>query len=463
MANKLAFVLCCIALIFTTVAYGGVHQPILVVFYVLVSLSAVSLAVDNIRSGAIEFSRELLQIPLIGSAAYAFVQIIPLGSRGAIAGLDGINRTISLDPYSTWTGALQFTALAFFFGIMLASLTSIKRVGLLFTVIAIFGFAYSFFAILQSVLSPQKIYGIYDVGQGSPFGSFVNRNNFAAFAEMTGALPLGLLFAGAVSKDKRLLFLTTISLIGVSLFLSGSRGGLVALAAEIILLLFLTSQATTKKGLALRLGLIVLLIVAIVGGSVFVGGDTSLTRFAATAASEDFSTDRSHIWSVSAKVIAANMPFGAGFGAFGVAYTPFDTLSGLARVEQAHNDYLQVLADAGVPGLLLGLGFLFLIFRYGWRSMKIENSFRRGIAIGAFAGCFAVLVHSIFDFVLHVTAVAMLFLTLLAMLSASQKTFGDDSDDVRKQKRKKYRPASTVSEEVTHERDSLELPLQTKT
>lgn len=437
MANNLAFVFCCIALILTTVAYGGVHQPILALFYLLTSLTMIAIAIDVIRNGDSKLRFNLLLLPLVGATVYAFVQIIPFGNLPSIAGLDGVERTISQDAFATWLTALHLSALTFIFAALIYLLDSAKRLQKIFVLIAAFGFAFSFFAILQSVLSPQKIYGLYDVKFGAPFGSFVNRNNFAAYAEMTVALPLGLVFAGAVSKDKRLLYFTAIALMGVALLLSGSRGGLVAFVAELILLLFLTRQAKTFKETLLRGSLIVMLVTAILLGSVFVGGDTSLTRFADTAASDDFTSDRSTIWAVSVKVIAANMPLGAGFGAFPVAYTRFDTLSGLARVEQAHNDYLQVLADAGIPGLLLGLLFLFLLFRLGLRARKIDNTFRRGLALGAFAGCFAVLVHSIFDFVLHVTAVAILFLTLLAILTASHRAYPDDIYNVPRHRRRR--------------------------
>lgn len=116
------------------------------------------------------------------------------------------------------------------------------------------------------------------------------------------------------------------------------------------------------------------------------------------------------------------------------------------RVEQAHNDYLQVLADAGIPGLLLGILFLYRFVVLGIRSLKIENSFRRGIAIGAFAGCFGVLVHSLFDFPLHVTAVSLLFLTLLALLSACQNAFADDLKDEAGPKHRRRRKTESRSE-----------------
>jgi O-antigen ligase len=124
------------------------------------------------------------------------------------------------------------------------------------------------------------------------------------------------------------------------------------------------------------------------------------------------------------------MPFGVGFGALGVDYTRFDSMSGLERVEQAHNDYLQVLADAGLVGLLIGAFFLWQLYRLGRDSMKIGNTYRKGIAFGALAGLFAILVHSVFDFVLHTTAISVLFLTLVAMLTASRTSYEDDIEEM---------------------------------
>src|SRR5690606_22985692 len=155
--------------------------------------------------------------------------------------------------------------------------------------------------------------------------------------------------------------------------------------------------------------------------------DTSLSRIGGDQGdSKGVSSARTQIWKVTLGVIGDNLPLGAGIGAFGRAYTVHDDQSGLANVEQAHNDYLQVVADAGIPGILLGGCFLFMLFSMGFRAAKIENTFRRAAALGAFCGCFAILVHSIFDFVLHVTAVSVLFIILMPILSASGKKYADD-------------------------------------
>lgn len=443
-ANKTAFFLICATIVVTTLAYGTVHQPVLALFYLTVLALVVLWAVDGYLSGAMRFSKSAIQIPLFAAAVYGLVQVIPFGYFAETAGIGGIERTISLDPFPTKVSALHFLALAIFLSVSLVFIDRASRLRKVVAVITFFGFAYAFFAILQSFLSPDRIYGIYGSRFANPFGSFVNRHNFAAYIEMTLCLPLGMLFAGAVKRDKRLLYITAISLMGIALLLSGSRGGFVALLAGIMLMVLLTTESGSRRSLALRVGAAVLLVVAVVGGAIFVGGESSLTRFAESAVSADISTNRMHIWAVTLKVIASNLPFGAGFGAFGAAYTPFDSLSGLERVEQAHNDYLQVLADAGIVGLLIGLAFLYWFFRTSLQNAKTKNKYRRGVATGAFAGCFAILVHSLFDFVLHTTAISVLFLTLIALIVASGYKYDDDIEDEPSSHHKKRRSGSVT-------------------
>lgn len=427
-ANRVAFVLLCVAFVFATLAYGAVHQPVIALVYLLVVLVLIFWAVDSLRSGVVRYSLSLLQVPFYAAAAYGIIQVIPFGWITDVSGVSSVPRTISFDPFWTQVAAVHFLAIGFLFSASLVLLDSTKRISRLATVITVFGFGYAFFAILQSVLSPDKIYGIYDAL--TPFGSFVNRHNFAAAMEMMVAIPLGMLFTGAIRPDKRLLYIIAIALMGTALLLSGSRGGLMAFLAAIIFLALITTRGSGAKKLVLRVAMSLLLLAAVVGGAIFVGGDTSLTRIVDTAGTKDVTTGRFEIWEITLQMIAADMPFGSGLGAFGVAYSRFDTASGLARVEQAHNDYLQVVADAGIPGLLIGLFFLYLVYVTGRLALRAKNLTRRGIAAGALAGIFAVLVHSLFDFVLHTTAVSILFVLLLAILAAARHEYPDDITDV---------------------------------
>lgn len=426
MINKINFILAGTTVVFATVAYGAVHQPVIALVYLLVSTMTVLWAAGCLKENRIRIDGNYFQLILLSAAIYGAVQVFPFGHLPATGGVDGIPWTISLDPFATQVNALHFLALLLYFAVTITLLDSASRIRKAAILIGVFGFSYSFFAVIQSVLSPEKIYGIYGRYGAHPFGSFVSRNNFAAWVELAISIPLGLLFVGAVKKDKKLLFITAMAIMGASLLLSGSRGGLVAFLAELLFLLFITiAQGDGRRKIA-RIGLLAGILAAVAGGAYFVGGETSLSRLSGNEGAVGSDVSRTHIWAVTLKVIGETMPLGAGLGGFGAAYTKFDQNSGLARVEQAHNDYLQVVSDAGIIGVILGVSFLFLFFRTGFRSIRTDDLYRRGIASGAFAGMFAVMVHSLFDFPLHTTAIALLFLLTLTLLIVSGRSYNDD-------------------------------------
>jgi O-antigen ligase len=123
-----------------------------------------------------------------------------------------------------------------------------------------------------------------------------------------------------------------------------------------------------------------------------------------------------------------------------VVYTGYDSRNGLYRLEQAHNDYLQVLSDGGIVGAGLGLFFVISMFRMGFARRGSHDHFRRGVATGALAGCFAVLVHSFFDFTLHTSSNALLFLVLAALA-----TMNGNVEDAPTLQKKRHRSDSRVS------------------
>lgn len=407
------------------------------------SLVLILWAIHIFSTGELRFSKSPLQIPLLATIIYGIFQIIPFGYT-TIADVENIPKTISADPFATKLAVIHFFALLVYFAALLTYTDSVKRLRKLVLLVIIFGSIYAFYAIIQSVISPGKIYGIYESKFAQPFGSFVNRHSYAAFIEMSIAMTLGILFAGAVSKDKRLLYLTATGLMAVSLLLSGSRGGLIAFLSSVMFLIFITTDTNSKAKLALKFALVLTFLIAVIAGTILVGGESTLTRIVETTQSQDITTNRIHIWSVTLKVISSSPIFGVGLGAFPQAYTKFDSLSGLERVEQAHNDYLQILADAGIFGLIFAGLFALWLFRAGFQNIKTENKFRRAVAVGALSGCFAIFVHSIFDFVLHVTAISLLFLTLTAIVVLSGQKFPDDEPETPRKRRRKRQVAEKI-------------------
>jgi O-antigen ligase len=176
----------------------------------------------------------------------------------------------------------------------------------------------------------------------------------------------------------------------------------------------------------------VALLVSLFIGVLSLGGEFSIYRFIDTVNTDDPTTGRAHFWSVTLDIIRANPYLGTGLGAFGVVYTKYDTRNGLYRLEQAHNDYLQVLSDAGIVGGVLALIFVALLFYKALQRARSADHFRRAVALAGLGGCFAVLIHSFFDFTLHTTSNALLFLVLAAVATMNGRV-----EDVPRRRRRK--------------------------
>jgi O-antigen ligase len=276
-------------------------------------------------------------------------------------------------------------------------------------------------------------------------------------------LPLGLLFANAVEKEKRLLYFFAAGLMGMALIMTGSRGGIIGLIAQILFFAAVTSfkrgeqhkkgqpKSSRMKNYGIRAGFAVALMVALFVGVALLGTE-SLTRVIDSVNTDDPTTGRAHFWSVTVEIIKKHPIVGTGLGAFGVVYTRYDSRNGLYRLEQAHNDYLQVLSDGGIIGAGLALFFVAVLFRKAFSRSNSRDDFRRGVAISALGGCFAVLVHSFFDFTLHTTSNALLFLVLTALATLNGRV-----EEVQRRRKRRSRQARTVSME---DRLSIEQPGQ---
>lgn len=464
LASRFLFLLLCIAIVLSALAYGTVHYWTLSIF----SLGAVCIlalwVADAWRLGSLRVSRNVLQLPVLGMLALGCIQLLPLRDPQTAGVLNTAPiKSLSLDPYSTRLVLVQIVALLIYFAAILVFTDTPRRLRLLVRTIIIFGFFLALFGLTQSFTSPTRVYWIRELAQSTAFGPFINRHHFAGYMELTLGIPLGLIFTGAIEREKKFVYLFAVVLMGIALMLTNSRGGIISLMAEILFLGLIASFGTRRRrrehrrasseeehhsaaqkrrplfGIATRIGLALALIVALFGGVILFGGEGAITRFFGTVNSDDPTTGRAHFWSVTVDIIKANPLLGTGLGAFGVVYTNYDSRNGLYRLEQAHNDYLQVLSDGGIVGAAIGLCFVIMLFRMALSRMQSQDKFRGGVATGALAGCFAVLVHSFFDFTLHTTANALLFLVLAALATMNGRV-----EEVHSHRRRRRRTESSA-------------------
>ena len=440
--SRFIILMLCLAVVLTALAFGTVHGWSIAAFQLSAGLVFVLWMLDALRTGALRVSRSLLQLPLVGLFAVGLVQF--LGS-------------VSFDPNATRVALTQIAALAIYFGATLAFVDSPRRLRLVTRLVVIFGFLLAVYGLMQHFVNPATIFWVREPKQANPFGPYVNRHHFAGYMELTLAVPLGLLFAGAIPKERMLLYGFASGIMAIALIMTNSRGGVLSMMSEVVFLTLVAAtalrrqrrseedRATRVRATLVRLGLGFALIFAVVLGALYFGGEEALSRLVGTVNSEDPTTGRAHFWSGTLDIIKDHPLLGTGLGAFSASYTRYDTGNGLYRLEQAHNDYLQILSDGGVVGGALGLAFVAVLFWTALRRMQSHDRFRRGVALGALSGCAGVLVHSFFDFTLHTTANALCFLVLAALATVNGRVEEEPQPEDMPRRRKRRRRRSILA------------------
>src|SRR6185436_12769521 len=241
LASRFVFLIICVAIVLSALAFGTVHYWALAIFN-LGSLAILILwLVDAWTLGTLRISKNLLQLPLLGTVVLGLIQLLPLrsGSGGSLS--LPITQALSLDPNATRLVLVQISSLLVYFAATLVFTDTPHRLHILVRTIIIFGFFLALFGLTQSFASPNRVYWFRELAQSTAFGPFINRHHFAGYMELTIALPLGLLFGNAIEKEKRLLYLFAACLMGVALVLTGSRGGIISLLAEILFFALFTA------------------------------------------------------------------------------------------------------------------------------------------------------------------------------------------------------------------------------
>lgn len=442
LASRALFVMLCVALIFSALAFGSNMSWSLALFQAGAGCVVVLWAGDAWLRRRLIISRNFLQLPLIALVLFGLVQIVPFGmtaNDGEAFTIEGLIRqasaTVSLNPYATRMALVRVVALLIYFAAALAFIDSPRRLRRSVLVITIFGVALALEGMIQAVVSPDAIYGFRSIQNSKVFGTFFNSHHFAGYMELALAPALGLVFTGAVERERRLLYGFAALLMGIALLMTGSRGAMLSVIGEIGFLAFITGRINSasvadeatgdetdakrrvlkiKRTLA-PLALAASVLVVVIAGVIVFGGDAALDRIVGTVNRDDPTNGRTHFWAMTVESIRAHPFTGTGLGAFPFAYTRHDTANGLFRVEQAHNDYLQVLADTGIVGSIIAVAFFVMLFRTGLKRVRVADKYRCGVAAGALAGCVAVLIHSFFDFTLQTTANALLFFIIVAL------------------------------------------------
>ena len=387
---------------FAVLAFGGVEPWGEAILEIGAAALFVFWGILAIRRREAEIHWNWLYPPLLGLGGVALVQY----AFG-----------LSVYPYLTWVELLKWGAYVLLVFLALESFRTMDQVKSFIWFLVVFGFAVALFGIVQYFTFHGKLYWFIPLKAGSPFGPYVNRDDFAGFVELTAPLGFALLLFRAWRREHlTLLLLFTIVPVG-ALFLSASRGGIIGFFFELVLLFFLSrSRQIGRKQL---LGVAAL---ALAAGSftVWLGVSGAIQRFEHLIPAEVAPDSRVSMYRDTWHIFVRHPWVGTGLGTLIEVYPRYASFYDGLIVDHAHNDYLELLADTGVVGGLCGLAFIVLLF---WRGLVHLRSpgdrLRHAIHAGSLAACTGLLLHSLVDFNLHIPANALIFL-LLAALATSE-------------------------------------------
>lgn len=432
--SGIVFFLLCLIPFFSVIAFGANDFWALGFVSFLTFLLAAFWLVDAWVQKEFIFNSSLVQLPLAALILLGFIQLLPFRSANIPDELLSIpvKNSFSVASYATRLALAQLIIYFIFLAAASAYINNRKRLEKLIFATVIFASLMAFFGILQRLANSDAIYGLRPSPHALPFASFINQHHFAAFMEMTIGICLALIFGQAIKKDKQILLIIAAVVMGIAILLTGSRGGLISFFGVVGFLV--TANILGKKksetgdgeanifrrNIAVIAGGLALILV-LFGAVLLLGGDEAVLRGVGLQANQtDITTGRSHFWQVAFKIFFAHPILGAGLDSFGTIFPAYDSWNGTVRVEQAHNDYLQILAEAGILGFGCVAAFIFLLFRQGLKIIgATDDNFRRSAATGALAGCFGILIHSFFDFPLRTTSNAFFFLLLVVIATTT--------------------------------------------
>lgn len=373
----------------------------------IVAAAAVSLllwGLGCVRQGVVRITWTPFYIPAIVLLALPLLQLA-IGS--------------SLDRIGTREAAIKFAGyfIIFFLIRQLLSGRSSHTWRQLAWVISAFAFLMAVFAITQSFTTPGLVYGTFQSSSNASFGTYINHTNYAGLMEMLIPISAGLWLGFSRGHQWKLFLGFAILVSVVSVFLSGSRAGVIAIAVEVLLfgIVFYVLSASGRSSVLAVVAIIALAVAA------FLVLDTGAVRNRWQQLGDKPEVamgNRLQIARDALHVFADHPVLGVGMGAFEIAYTPYQTVITEHAVDFAHNDYLQLLAETGILGFAAAIAALVMFFWLMIRRVpEMLDSPIGLIQLGAAIGICGILVNSFSDFNLHIPANAAWFTALAALVS----------------------------------------------
>ncbi|HXJ94774.1 MAG TPA: O-antigen ligase family protein [Terriglobia bacterium] len=287
-----------------------------------------------------------------------------------------------------------------------------------------YSFVVALFAVIQYFSSPEKLYWVITPRWRSwIFGPYLNHNHYAGLMEML--IPISACYSLSRYRQNRSGGLLAFGVLFAvaSVLLSGSRGGMVALLLEAVVLIGIVLR-TDHRAHAMRPAIWLTAALAVAFAAFLWMDNDDIAQHLATVFEPSQASDvsfayRRQTWLDSLRMFRDHKGLGTGLGSFEYAFPRYQSLPGDDVWDHAHNDYVEMLAETGIAGGALVLTAMLLWFRLAFQNLRERLRHAYGwIQLGAAIGCCGLLFHSLFDFNLHMPANALWFAVCAALATA---------------------------------------------
>jgi len=424
--NKTAFILCLIVVVISPLLFASSYPFAYTPVFILILISGILTLKASINKNTASdvwrlrwYNNPLLPL-FLGFMVYLSVTMIPMpgvlltklsivakivGEKSIpAASISGVNvhecwDTLAPYIFPVRMSLVRWIVYGVFLWSLLAALNSRKKIETAVIVILMLGAFESLYGIIQTYSGYEHIWWFKKIPQsmGFPSGTYLNRNHFAGFMEMGIILSIayGVILYDRHHKRQKMLqssrqsakakllkifsaeelytriFLIVFSgvVMGLGLFLSASRGGIISLIIALLVMgIFFTGiQKYRRPGLYILIPFLFLTAVYAITSGI----DPTVGRF--MLFDIDF-LKRAALSEKTLNLFDDYQLFGVGIGNFSYIFPRYQDLIHVSGfVNYAHNDWAQLLAEGGIIGFLIliaGIGYYLVTVMRKWKQAE---------------------------------------------------------------------------------------------
>jgi len=377
---------------------------------------------------------------------WAFVQLAgwtpaawhnPLWSEASAVLGGPLKGAIAVDPGAARETILRLLTYAGVFFLAVHLCRARERAELALWSLAVAGVIYAVYGLIME-LGHFELVLWYEkwAYRGSLTSTFVNRNSFAAYCGLALIATLALLYHvsdkslryGIFSRFGLLHFVETAAIgpylllvsavvIATALLFTQSRGGFVATIVGLVTLVVAMYLTRRQRAIGGRLPITLLALLVAAAVLLSFSGSDLLGRMSDYAGNE---TGRGAIYALTLQAIGDHPLLGIGLGGFHDIFQMYRDSRldfEVATFDRAHNTYLELALEAGIPAFLVMLGILIAIVVVSARGLITRQ--RDVVYPAAGIGASALLaLHSAVDFSLQIPAIAVAYALLMGVAYA---------------------------------------------